>query len=116
MILVERLDLAGIDIEPEYGGGIEVVARMDIARPGCGVAYPPIDRLRVLVVIAGHPGGAAAGLPVVPLPGFVAGLAWAGNGESPPQFLAVVGVEGHDISADAELTARTADDDLAVDN
>src|SRR5690348_6919942 len=46
----------------------------------------------------------------------MAGLALAGNGEGTPQFLAVIGVEGDDISTHAELAARAADDDLAIDH
>src|SRR5205807_10027448 len=64
----------------------------------------------------GHPRRTAAGLPVVALPGVVTGLAFAGNGEGPPQFLAVIGIVGGDVTAHAELAAGAADDDLAVDD
>src|SRR6185437_10208873 len=102
MVLVIRLDFAGRDIKPEDGAGVEIVAGMPGAGPWPGIADAPIDRLGVLVVVAGHPGRPAAGFPVIPLPGVVAGLACAGNGESPPEFLAVVGIEGNHISAHAE--------------
>src|SRR5689334_17580458 len=116
MVLVEGLDLAGSDIKPQHGAGIKIVAGMPGAGPGRGIADTPIDRLRIWVIIPGHPGRAAAGFPVIPLPSFMTGLALAGNGEGAPQLLAVVGVEGNDISAHAELAARAADDDLAVDH
>src|SRR5690348_7567331 len=105
MVLVIGLDLAGAGIEPQHGAGIEIVAWMQGTRPSCGVAAAPIDGLGVLVVGAGHPGGAAAGLPVVALPGVMAGLALAGDGEGSPQLLAVFGIEGRDITADTELAA-----------
>ena len=116
MVLVKGLDLAGIGIESQHRAGIEVVARMGRTGPGRGVADAPIDRLGVLIVVAGHPGRASAGFPVVALPGVVARLAFAGNGEGPPQFLAVVGIERDDIAADAELAAGATDDDLSVDD
>src|SRR3569833_157647 len=99
------LDLAGVGIEREHRGGVEIVAGMSLAGPRRGVADAPIDRLGLLVVIAGHPGGAAAVLPVVSLPGLVARLAFARNGEGPPQLLAVLGVIGGDIAAHAKLAA-----------
>src|SRR5579859_3227837 len=105
MILVVCLDLAGVEIKPQHRTGIEVVTRMHFARPWCGVADAPIDGLGILVVGAGHPGGAAAGFPVITLPGVVARLTLARNGEGPPQLLAVVGIEGDDIAANAELAA-----------
>src|ERR1700721_3838760 len=102
---MESLDLAGIGIEPKHRTGIEIVTRVIGARPRRGIAGAPINRLGVLVVGAGHPGGSAAGLPVVSAPGVVAGLALAGDGESPPQFLAVIGIERDDITPHAEFTA-----------
>ena len=116
MILVIGLDLAVVRIEREHRRGIEIVAGMHLAGPRRGVTDAPIDRLGVLVVIAGHPGRAATVLPVLALPGVVAGLAFAGNGIGPPQLLAVLGIIGGDIAAHAELAAGAADDDLAVDD
>ncbi len=89
---------------------------MRLAGPWRGVTDAPVDRLGVLVVIAGHPGGAAAGLPVVALPGIVTGLALAGDGEGAPQLLAVLGIVCGDVTAHAEFTAGAADDDLALDD
>src|ERR1700730_10709921 len=115
MVLVEGLDLAGVRIEPKHGGGVEVVAGMAVAGPRCGVADAPIDGLGVLVVVTGHPGGSAAGLPVIAFPGVMAGFTLARDGEGPPQFLAAAGVVRDDIAANAIFAARAADDDLAVD-
>src|SRR6185437_176019 len=103
MVLVIGLDLAGAGIEPEHGAGIEIVAGVHLTRPRRGIADAPINGLRVVVVRAGHPGRTAAGLPVVALPGVVAGLALTRNGEGPPELLAVLGIEGRDITPDAEL-------------
>src|SRR5690348_8383682 len=116
MVLVIGLDLAGRGIEPQHGAGIEIVARMQGTRPWRGVADAPIDGLGVLVVGAGHPGRTTARLPVVALPGVMAGLALARNGEGPPQLLAVLGIEGRDITADAEFAAGAADNDFSVDD
>src|SRR6185437_2341652 len=116
MVLVIGFDLAGGGIEPQYGAGIEIVAGMHFTRPWRRVADAPINGLGVLVVGAGHPGGAAAGLPVVAFPGVMAGLALAGDGEGSPQLLAVFGIEGRDITADTELAAGAADNDFAVDD
>src|SRR5665213_1361363 len=98
MVLVERLDLAALGIEREHGTGVEIVTGVIGARPRCRIAGAPVDRLGVLVVGAGHPGGSTTGFPVVSAPGVVAGLALAGDGEGAPQFLAIIGVERHDIS------------------
>ena len=89
---------------------------MSVARPGCGVAGAPIDCLGVWIVVACHPGRSSTRFPVVALPRFVTWLTRAGNGESPPQFLARVGIIGNDITAHAKLAAGTADDHLAVDD
>src|ERR1700722_14444614 len=111
---MESLDLAGVGIEPEHRTGIEIITGVIGARPRRGIAGAPIDRLGVLVVGAGHPGGCAAGFPVVAAPGVVARFALAGNGEGPPQFLAVIGIERDDITPHAEFATGTADDNLAV--
>src|SRR5262249_57907202 len=69
------------------------------------------------VVGAGHPDGAAAGLPgiVVALPGLAAGLARRRDRELAPQELAGLGVEpGHPI-AHALVAVGGPDDDLVLD-
>src|SRR5215467_5282508 len=89
---------------------------MQVAGPRCGIADTPIDKIQCGIVIAGHPGRATAILPVVALPGLIAGFARAGDREGAPQLLAVIGVVGDDIAAYAIFAARPADDDLAVDD
>src|SRR5262249_21585081 len=84
MVLMVRLDLAGRGVKRENRAGVEIVAGVGIARPGRGVSDAPIDGLGVLVVGAGHPGGAAALLPVIALPGVMARLALARDGKGPP--------------------------------
>src|SRR5260370_41872618 len=89
---------------------------MQVARPGCGVANSPVYEVQAGIIIAGHPGRAAAVLPVVALPGFVAGFAGPRDGEGAPQLLAVVGVEGDDIAAHAIFAARPANENFPVDD
>src|SRR5690348_15143651 len=101
MVLVVGLDLAVLGIEREYRTCVEIVAGMRFTRPRCGIADAPVDGLAVLVVSAGHPGRAAARLPVVALPRIMAGLARAGNGEGPPQLLAAIGIKRDDVAANA---------------
>src|ERR1700733_3475734 len=109
MVLVKGLDLAGVGIEPAHGTAVEIVAGVIGAGPRRGVAGAPVNRPGVVVVGAGHPGGSAAGFPVVAAPGVMAGLAFARNSKSPPQLLAVIGVERNNIAANAEFAAGTAD-------
>src|SRR3954466_6550426 len=86
------------------------------ARPWCGVANAPVDGFGVLVIGAGHPGRAAARLPVVSAPGVMPRLALTGNGEGTPQFLAVIRIVGDDVAAHTELAAGAADDHFAIDH
>ena len=109
------LDLAGVAIERDGRGRVEIVARPLIAEPGRGVAGAPVDRIGVGIVVAGHPGGCAAGLPGVGfLPGLAAGLAGRRNGEGLPCGLAGFGVERCDKAAHAELAAGDADQHFAL--
>ena len=110
------LDLAGLGIEAEHGGCIEVVTGVGVPGPRRSITDTPINGLGVLVIVAGHPGRSAAGFPVVASPGVMAGFAGAGDGEGPPQFLAAVGVIRDDIAPDAEFAAGAADNDLSVDD
>src|SRR5215469_7909631 len=116
MVLVKCLDFAGRNVKGEHRGRVEIVTRVGVSGPGRGVADAPIDGLRVLVVVAGHPGGAATLLPIIAAPRFMAGFTLAGNGEGTPQFLAVIGIERRDVAAYAELAAGAADEHLAVDH
>src|ERR1700733_1677262 len=105
MVLVESLDLAALGIKREHGGGVEIVAGMICTRPGGRVAGTPINCLGVFIVGARHPGGRATRFPVVTPPCVMAWLTFAGGGEGPPQFLAVIGVERNDVTPDAEFAA-----------
>src|SRR5439155_9763755 len=116
MVLEMCLDLAGLGIEAEHGGCIEVVTGVGVPGPRRSITDTPINGLGVLVIVAGHPGRSAAGFPVVASPGVMAGFAGAGDGEGPPQFLAAVGVIRDDIAPDAEFAAGAADNDLSVDD
>src|SRR5262249_13626423 len=87
VVLVMPLSLAGRRIERDHRAGVEIVARMRIAGPGCGVADAPVDQVERRIVIAGKPRRSAAGLPVFALPGLMPGLARTRNGISAPQFL-----------------------------
>src|SRR5665213_3452160 len=114
MVLVERLDLAVLGIEPDHGTRVETVTGVESARPRRGVADTPLTGYSVLVVGTGHPGRSAARLPVVALPCVMAGLAFARDGEGAPQFLAIVGVERDDIAANAKFATRAADHYFSV--
>src|SRR5207248_4240417 len=89
---------------------------MQVTGPGRGVADTPVYEVQGGINIAGHPGRAAAVLPVVALPGLVARFAGPRDGEGAPQLLAVIGVVGHNVAAHAVFAARTADENLAVHN
>src|SRR3569832_1695312 len=60
VILMIGLDLAVRGIERQHRARIEVVARVDRARPWRGIADAPVDGLGVLVIVTGHPRRAAA--------------------------------------------------------
>src|SRR5262249_30545444 len=69
------------------------------------------------IVAAGHPHGAAAGLPgvVLVLPGLAAGLARSRDRVLLPDELAGLGIESGDPVAHAAVAAGGADDDLILD-
>ena len=93
-LLVIGLQRAGVGIEREDRGGVQVVAR---TRPlglpfGAGpvvqrrrVAGAPPHRVRLRVVAAGHPAAAAAGPPGIAAPGLL-GLFVAAHGEELPHL------------------------------
>src|SRR6185369_2206762 len=94
MVLEVALDLAGVAIERDGGGRVEVVTRTLIAKPWRSVAGTPIDRIGVGVVIAGHPGGSTAGFPGVGLlPGVGSRLAGCRYRVGLPHRLAGFAVE-----------------------
>ncbi len=109
------LDLAGVAIERDGRGRIQIVTRPLIAEPWRGVAGAPIDDIGIRIVIAGHPGRGAAGLPGIGLlPGVAAGLAGRRNGIGLPGRLAGIAIERLHEAAHAELTAGHADQHLAL--
>ncbi len=114
MVLEMALDRAGVGIDRDGRGGVEVVARALVAEPRRAVAGAPERDVALGVVGPGHPDRGAAALPGLAFPGVVAGLAGAGDGVGLPHRLAALGVERLDEAADAELAARDADHDLAV--
>ncbi len=115
VVLEIALDLTGVAIERERGGRVQIVARPLITEPRRSVAGAPIDHVGVGIVVAGHPGGAAAGLPGVRLlPGVTARLARRGNAVGLPHRLAGLGVERLDEATHAELTAGNADQHPAL--
>ena len=100
------LDLSGVRIERDRRTGVEIIAGMQIARPGRGVADAPVRQVAPRVVVAGDPDGPAARLPRLALPGVAALILRARDRVGPPDLLAGVGVVGRDIGAHAELAAR----------
>ena len=115
MVLEMPLDLAGIAIQRKRRGCIQVITRPLVAEPRRTVAGAPINGVRSRIVIPGHPGGRAAGLPGIGLlPCFAAGLARGRNGIGLPRRLAGVGIERLDKAAHAELAPRHADKHLAL--
>src|SRR5580704_2003096 len=97
MVLEMPLDLAGVAVQRDRRGRVEVVARPLISKPGRPVAGAPIDRVGGRIVVAGHPGGSAASLPGVGLlPSLAAGLARRRNGVGLPRRLSSFRVERFD--------------------
>ena len=108
-------ELAGVAIERHERTGVEVVAAARIGIPvGTGIADAPVDQVGFGIVGAGDPGGAAAGLPGVAGPGFVAGFAGSGNGVEAPRAAAGLRVVGIDEAADAGFAAADTDQDFAA--
>ncbi len=122
---------AGIRIERDDGGQVEVVAAgraAFAARPGRAVAGAHIHQVELGVEGQRVPRGAAAtGFPV--FAGWVPGLGRlghrlilerlarvAGHGEPAPFLLAGAGIVGGDIAAHAILRPAVADDDLALEH
>src|SRR6266478_3560120 len=80
------------------------------------IAGAPDGLVRLRIVGAGDPEGAAAGPPgvVLVLPGLAAGLARRRDRIGAPQPLAARGVESRDPIAHAVVAACSADDDLVA--
>src|SRR5207244_1775286 len=114
VILGMAADLAGVDVERDHRRGVEVVARVHVAGPWRGIAGAPETQVELRVVVCREPYRDSARLPRVGLPRLVTRLARAWNRVGLPHRLAIVSVEGGDVSPDAELAARRADHHLAL--
>ena len=122
-LLVIELQPAGVGIERDDRGGVEVVARpWPRGLPvGAGpvverrrVARAPPHRVRLGVIGAGHPAAATTGPPRVAAPRLHA-LVGAGHREELPDLAAAGGIDAEDRAAARPLTALGADDDLVLD-
>src|SRR6516165_5804280 len=111
-MLVRRLlevphDLAGIGVERDGRGSVEIVAGTEfrIMRREC-IAGAVVEKVGGRIIGGGLPHAAAANPPgiMIVLPGFGARLARGRNRESAPSELAGIDVEGADPAAGAELT------------
>ena len=115
VVLEVSLDLSGRDVDRNRRCDVEVVAGTLIAHPGTTVAGSPVREVGFGIVVAGHPYGRTAGLPLIALrPRLAAGFAGRRHRERPPQLFTTLGIECRDEPADAELAARGADHDLAA--
>src|SRR5262249_53014535 len=75
MVLMMAFDFTSIHIEGEHRRGVEIVSRMHICRPGCGVPRPPIDHVELWIVVTCAPCRHPTSLPGLARPGVVARLA-----------------------------------------
>ena len=108
------LDLAALGIERNHRAGVEIVARPYRRVERARIADAPVDRVQLGIERAGDPGRAAAELPGVALPGFVAGLAGSRNRIGAPQMLAGLRIPAVDEVAGAELGAGNTGDHHTV--
>src|SRR5258708_1304107 len=107
-------DVAGVGMEGEDRGGVEMGAGANGRIERAGIADTPIDRVQFRIVGAGDPCRSATELPGVALPGIAAGFIRGGNGVSTPQMLARRRIPTVDEAAGAELRARYTGQDDAV--
>ena len=117
-ILEIPVHLAGVGIPRDHAVGVEIVARpVGRIEHRHRIAGAPDHLVGGEIVGAGHPHGAAAGLPgvVLVLPGLAAGLAGRRNHIFAPDELAGRGIERRDEVAHAAVAAGGADDDLVLD-
>src|SRR5262249_32972964 len=101
-------DLAGVGVERDGRGRVEIVARPELRiKAREGIAGPVEEEIGGRVVGRRLPHAAAAHAPgiVIILPGLRAGLARGRNREGAPRELAVVHVPGADPASGAELAA-----------
>ena len=114
-VLEVPLHLAGVRVQGQHRTGEQVVAGAQVTVPVRGrIAGGPVKQVELGVEGAGQPGGAAAGLPGITLPGFAAGLARGRHRIGAPQQFATVGIISIDIGPHARFSATHPDDDLAV--
>ena len=98
--LVIPLELARIRVESDHRAAIEIVTEPGIAIPvGTGVAGSPVRQVQIGVIGTGHPNGGAAVHPGITAPGFMTGLARAGNRVESSNFFSGIHIEGSDESA-----------------
>src|SRR5688572_7597380 len=100
-------ELAGVRVERDDRIGIEVVAGTLCGIPiRSGVADSPVRQVQVWVIGACDPDRRASVLPVVALPGFVAGLTGPGDCVETPYLTTSPRVECGDEASNAELATR----------
>ena len=116
VILVVCHEPAGIRVQGDGGRSEQVVARARVARPWPPVADAPVGDVEVGIVGAGQPDCPAAGPPIVTLPRRATELARARDRVEAPHLVAGRRIVGGDEAADTVLTARRADEHLAVDH
>ena len=113
MVLVVGSELAGVGVERNDGGRVQIVPGPRVAHPGSAVAGTPVGQVESRVVGARDPDGNAARLPAGSAPGLAARLARCRDRVGLPRGLARHGVERRDEAPDPELAAGDADHDLA---
>src|SRR5262249_57828778 len=115
--LVMPLELAGVRIERDYGGAVEVVALALVAViVGAWVTGGPVQQLDLGVVGSGEPGGGAAVLDRPAHPGLRSRLAPRGDRPEPPGMLACGSLVGVHKSTDAFIATRYARNHQVIDN
>ena len=107
-------NLAGFHIQRDHRSSVEVVAGMRVGGPWAGITRAKIGEPQFRIIAARHPYRAAAGLPVIALPGFTAGFARRGYCIGAPCLLAGFRIDRRHKAADAVLGAGTADHHLAL--
>src|ERR1700730_5724513 len=123
--LMKRLELAGIGIERDDRGRVQVIARTGALglplRTAPVVQWrrirgAPVHGVRLRLVAARHPASATTGLHGITAPRLPRGIALvvAADGEERPQQLAAGRVHTEDRPAIRPFAALRADDDLAV--
>ena len=107
-------DFAGVQIQCNGGGGVEVVADAAFSRPRCGVARAPIRNIGGGVVGASDPNTAATIFVAIARPGVSSGLTRGSRGVSAPNFFARIGIKCCHVTAYTGFATRGADQNLAL--